>query len=192
MHRQKHKYWHMCWGFHTGQAVKILHIYAVCVHPGNLEQANEELRAIVKKIWKRTSMKLLDQVVPPAGGMYTLRQSSDNKHKRWTHSEVTTLHAVIYYYFGLNLGSITSFLDKKTHSVISSMIILLLLFLADDEVTVGKFYATFLIQEYFRKFKKRKEQGLVAKVPPKTALSLQVHKHTCCLPSVINLYIFTT
>lgn len=44
----------------------------------------------------------------------------------------------------------------------------------DDEVTVGKFYATFLIQEYFRKFKKRKEQGLVAKVPPKTALSLQV------------------
>lgn len=47
---------------------------------------------------------------------------------------------------------------------------------ADDEVTVGKFYATFLIQEYFRKFKKRKEQGLVAKVPPKTALSLQVSK----------------
>lgn len=47
---------------------------------------------------------------------------------------------------------------------------------ADDEVTVGKFYATFLIQEYFRKFKKRKEQGLVAKVPPKTALSLQVYR----------------
>ncbi|XP_077956403.1 voltage-dependent L-type calcium channel subunit alpha-1C isoform X6 [Gasterosteus aculeatus] len=82
---------------------------------GNLEQANEELRAIVKKIWKRTSMKLLDQVVPPAG---------------------------------------------------------------DDEVTVGKFYATFLIQEYFRKFKKRKEQGLVAKVAPKTALSLQAGLRT--------------
>ncbi|KAJ8008810.1 hypothetical protein DPEC_G00082290, partial [Dallia pectoralis] len=82
---------------------------------GNLEQANEELRAIVKKIWKRTSMKLLDQVVPPAG---------------------------------------------------------------DDEVTVGKFYATFLIQEYFRKFKKRKEQGLVAKVPAKTALSLQAGLRT--------------
>ncbi|XP_056311571.1 voltage-dependent L-type calcium channel subunit alpha-1C isoform X1 [Danio aesculapii] len=82
---------------------------------GNLEQANEELRAIVKKIWKRTSMKLLDQVVPPAG---------------------------------------------------------------DDEVTVGKFYATFLIQEYFRKFKKRKEQGLVAKIPPKTALSLQAGLRT--------------
>ncbi|XP_071057932.1 voltage-dependent L-type calcium channel subunit alpha-1C isoform X1 [Pseudochaenichthys georgianus] len=82
---------------------------------GNLEQANEELRAIVKKIWKRTSMKLLDQVVPPAG---------------------------------------------------------------DDEVTVGKFYATFLIQEYFRKFKKRKEQGLVTKVAPKTALSLQAGLRT--------------
>eukprot|EP00063_Salmo_salar_P034550 XP_014009385.1 PREDICTED: voltage-dependent L-type calcium channel subunit alpha-1C-like [Salmo salar] len=48
----------------------------------------------------------------------------------------------------------------------------------DDEVTVGKFYATFLIQEYFRKFKKRKEQGLVAKVPPKTALSLQAGLRT--------------
>uniref|UniRef100_A0A6Q2YBA0 Voltage-dependent L-type calcium channel subunit alpha n=1 Tax=Esox lucius TaxID=8010 RepID=A0A6Q2YBA0_ESOLU len=69
---------------------------------GNLEQANEELRAVIKKIWKRTSMKLLDQVVPPAG---------------------------------------------------------------DDEVTVGKFYATFLIQDYFRKFKKRKEEGLVGTLP---------------------------
>uniref|UniRef100_A0A671YLL8 Voltage-dependent L-type calcium channel subunit alpha n=1 Tax=Sparus aurata TaxID=8175 RepID=A0A671YLL8_SPAAU len=67
---------------------------------GNLDQANEELRAVIKKIWKRTSMKLLDQVVPPAG---------------------------------------------------------------DDEVTVGKFYATFLIQDYFRKFKRRKEQGLVGR-----------------------------
>ncbi|XP_058855858.1 voltage-dependent L-type calcium channel subunit alpha-1D-like isoform X1 [Acipenser ruthenus] len=73
---------------------------------GNLDQANEELRAVIKKIWKRTSMKLLDQVVPPAG---------------------------------------------------------------DDEVTVGKFYATFLIQDYFRKFKKRKEQGLVGRLPSKNS-----------------------
>lgn len=29
---------------------------------------------------------------------------------------------------------------------------------ADDDVTVGKFYATFLIQDYFRRFKKRKEE----------------------------------
>ncbi|XP_067906863.1 voltage-dependent L-type calcium channel subunit alpha-1C isoform X4 [Heterodontus francisci] len=82
---------------------------------GNLEQANEELRAIIKKIWKRTSMKLLDQVVPPAG---------------------------------------------------------------DDEVTVGKFYATFLIQDYFRKFKKRKEQGIVGKAVQKNALSLQAGLRT--------------
>ncbi|XP_029948019.1 calcium channel, voltage-dependent, L type, alpha 1S subunit, a [Salarias fasciatus] len=62
---------------------------------GNFERANEELRGIIKKIWKRTSMKLLDQVIPPIG---------------------------------------------------------------DDEVTVGKFYATFLIQDYFRKLKKRQEE----------------------------------
>lgn len=37
---------------------------------GNFEQANEELRGIIKKIWKRTSMKLLDQVIPPIGGQF--------------------------------------------------------------------------------------------------------------------------
>jgi hypothetical protein len=37
---------------------------------GNFEKANEELRAIIKKIWKRTSMKLLDQVIPPIGGEF--------------------------------------------------------------------------------------------------------------------------
>uniref|UniRef100_A0A3P8UJ11 Voltage-dependent L-type calcium channel subunit alpha n=1 Tax=Cynoglossus semilaevis TaxID=244447 RepID=A0A3P8UJ11_CYNSE len=42
---------------------------------GNLEQANEELRAVIKKIWKRTSMKLLDQVVPPAGGQNSLHST---------------------------------------------------------------------------------------------------------------------
>ncbi|XP_072136499.1 voltage-dependent L-type calcium channel subunit alpha-1D-like [Mobula birostris] len=83
---------------------------------GNLDQANEELRAVIKKIWKRTSMKLLDQVVPPAD---------------------------------------------------------------DDEVTVGKFYATFLIQDYFRKFKRRKEQGLVGKQPRKnTTVALQAGLRT--------------
>ncbi|XP_011305277.1 muscle calcium channel subunit alpha-1 isoform X6 [Fopius arisanus] len=65
---------------------------------GNIDDANAQLRAVIKKIWKRTSPKLLDQVVPPPG--------------------------------------------------------------VDDEVTVGKFYATFLIQDYFRRFKKRKEQEM--------------------------------
>ena len=32
----------------------------------------------------------------------------------------------------------------------------------EDEVTVGKFYATFLIQDYFRRFKKKKESRTTA------------------------------
>lgn len=61
--------------FHTFNAIscelgRYIYINSLCVVLGNLEQANEELRAIIKKIWKRTSMKLLDQVVPPAGGQY--------------------------------------------------------------------------------------------------------------------------
>ncbi|XP_035708740.1 muscle calcium channel subunit alpha-1 isoform X3 [Folsomia candida] len=63
---------------------------------GNIDEANAELRNVIKKIWKRTSPKLLDQVVPPPG--------------------------------------------------------------VDDEITVGKFYATFLIQDYFRRFRKRKAE----------------------------------
>uniref|UniRef100_T1IPE0 Voltage-dependent L-type calcium channel subunit alpha n=1 Tax=Strigamia maritima TaxID=126957 RepID=T1IPE0_STRMM len=65
---------------------------------GNIDQCNDDLRAQIKKVWKRTNPKLLDQVVPPGG--------------------------------------------------------------ADDDVTVGKFYATFLIQDYFRRFKKKKEDTL--------------------------------
>ncbi|XP_068104418.1 voltage-dependent L-type calcium channel subunit alpha-1F isoform X4 [Hyperolius riggenbachi] len=65
---------------------------------GTLEAANEELRAVIKKIWKRTKQKVLDEVIPPP---------------------------------------------------------------EEEEVTVGKFYATFLIQDYFRKFRRRKEKGLL-------------------------------
>ncbi len=45
-------------------------IYVVCVlEKGKLnnDKANEELRAIIKRIWKRTSPKLLDQIIPPPG-----------------------------------------------------------------------------------------------------------------------------
>lgn len=35
---------------------------------GNLEQANQELRIVIKKIWKRVKPKLLDEVIPPANG----------------------------------------------------------------------------------------------------------------------------
>ncbi|XP_063153765.1 voltage-dependent L-type calcium channel subunit alpha-1S isoform X1 [Candoia aspera] len=81
---------------------------------GNFEKANEELRMIIKKIWKRTSMKLLDQVIPPIG---------------------------------------------------------------DDEVTVGKFYATFLIQEHFRKFMKRQEEYYGYR-PKKNAVEIQAGLRT--------------
>ena len=39
---------------------------------GNIDQANMELREVILKVWKRTSPKLLDQVVPPAG-MYKMK-----------------------------------------------------------------------------------------------------------------------
>lgn len=40
---------------------------------------------------------------------------------------------------------------------------------------MGKFYATFLIQDYFRKFRRRKEKGLLgAEAPPSTSSALQV------------------
>jgi hypothetical protein len=35
----------------------------------------------------------------------------------------------------------------------------------DDDVTVGKFYATFLIQDYFRRFKKKKENKALTEAP---------------------------
>lgn len=85
---------------------------------GNIDEANAELRTVIKKIWKRTSPKLLDQVVPPPGGLYT-----------------TTIYKA------------TVFNDLHY-----------LKFIVEDEVTVGKFYATFLIQDYFRRFRKRKAE----------------------------------
>ena len=44
----------------------------LCYLAGNIDTANEELRAVIKKIWKRTSPKLLDQVVPPAGSKFSI------------------------------------------------------------------------------------------------------------------------
>jgi voltage-dependent calcium channel L type alpha-1D len=81
---------------------------------GNIDEANEQLRAAIRRIWKRTSIKMLDEVVPPAG--------------------------------------------------------------RDDDVTVGKFYATFLIQDYFRRFKKRKELESKGVIPIQStqAMALQV------------------
>uniref|UniRef100_A0A8C6SY41 Calcium channel, voltage-dependent, L type, alpha 1F subunit a n=1 Tax=Neogobius melanostomus TaxID=47308 RepID=A0A8C6SY41_9GOBI len=62
---------------------------------GAIDQQNEELKLIIKKLWKRTKPKLIDEVIPPPRG---------------------------------------------------------------DEVTCGKFYASYLIQDYFKKYRKRKER----------------------------------
>lgn len=42
---------------------------------------------------------------------------------------------------------------------------MLIIFSVEDEVTVGKFYATFLIQDYFRRFKKKKESRNMTENP---------------------------
>uniref|UniRef100_A0A672ZFL4 Voltage-dependent L-type calcium channel subunit alpha n=1 Tax=Sphaeramia orbicularis TaxID=375764 RepID=A0A672ZFL4_9TELE len=76
---------------------------------GPIDQQNEELKLIIKKLWKRTKPKLIDEVIPPPRG---------------------------------------------------------------DEVTCGKFYASFLIQDYFKKFRKRKERERKSKKKDKAA-SLQ-------------------
>ncbi|KAM9475486.1 voltage-dependent L-type calcium channel subunit alpha-1D [Clarias gariepinus] len=81
---------------------------------GPIDKENEELRAIIKKIWKRTKPKLLDEVIPPPAG---------------------------------------------------------------EEVTAGKFYATFLIQDYFKKYRKRKEKEKKKKGKDKSA-SLQAGLRT--------------
>lgn len=90
---------------------------------GNIDTANETLRAVIKKIWKRTNSKLLDQVVPPPGSKKT--------SQKWTALFIRL--------------KITVFVCLTNDVPV------------DDEVTVGKFYATFLIQDYFRRFKKKKE-----------------------------------
>ena len=47
-------------------------------------------------------------------------------------------------------------------------------FPVDDDVTVGKFYATFLIQDYFRRFKKKKEVKAAAEAPADKSTIFQV------------------
>ena len=42
---------------------------------GNIDEANEELRHQILKIWKRTDIKLLDQICPGAGSKSRLRSS---------------------------------------------------------------------------------------------------------------------
>merc|ERR1719445_2005647 len=79
---------------------------------GNIDEANEELRHQILKIFRQTNVAVLDQCCPPP----KINQFGD----AWE---------------------------------------------IDDDVTVGKFYATFLIQDYFRRFKKKKEVKAAAEAP---------------------------
>jgi len=78
---------------------------------GNIDEANEELRHQILKIFRQTDINVLDQCCPmPKPNIYP-------------GSEM------------------------------------------EDDVTVGKFYATFLIQDYFRRFKKKKETKALTEIP---------------------------
>jgi len=79
---------------------------------GNIDEANEELRHQILKIFRQTDVAVLDQCCPPP--------------------------------------KINAFGDACD---------------LEDDVTVGKFYATFLIQDYFRRFKKKKETKAATEAP---------------------------
>lgn len=37
-------------------------------HSGPVDQQNEELKIIIKKLWKHTKPKLIDEIIPPPRG----------------------------------------------------------------------------------------------------------------------------
>lgn len=107
--------------------------------------ANKELRAVIKKIWKRTKPKLLDEVIPPPEGERPPK-FGDAFRVGGGHPDGP---------------------DPLPVSVSPPH--------AEEEVTVGKFYATFLIQDYFRKFRRRKERGMLGpSAGPSNERALQV------------------
>uniref|UniRef100_A0A669DDG8 Voltage-dependent L-type calcium channel subunit alpha n=1 Tax=Oreochromis niloticus TaxID=8128 RepID=A0A669DDG8_ORENI len=87
---------------------------------GPIDQQNEELKVIIKKLWKRTKPKLIDEVIPPPR----------------------------------------------------------------DEVTCGKVYASFLIQDYFKKFRKRKERERKSKKKDKACLRPQSSVDNLPVPGI--------
>lgn len=178
--------------------------------PGNFEQANEELRAIIKKIWKRTSMKLLDQVIPPIGGgrcfgrrgsrggqgggrgtspgrlLWESEKGPGPPSTPWRDSVVLpgrhSLRVETAHWPGpREEGGWPEPLGPAPPSPCSEPSVTLPLAFrtclvgpsTDDEVTVGKFYATFLIQEHFRKFMKRQEEYYGYR-PKKDTVQIQV------------------
>lgn len=111
----------------------------------SLDQLNEELRIVIKKIWKRTSPKLLDQILPPKG---------------------------VYHHFQCVLLVVEVSLKSGMCSLLASRTTLDL-----DVVTVGKFYATFLIQNWFREWQKRKMIQKDTRYIPQILVSSLRHKY---------------
>ena len=69
---------------------------------GNLDQCNEELRSVIKKIWKRTSPKLLDQIIPPAGSKlkkYVLRLFNWYEKKTTLNPLSTSSYLILFFIF---------------------------------------------------------------------------------------------
>ena len=87
-------------------------------------------------------------------------------------------------YQGFSRYSLTSFvclvsqllniLSVNFQKGINQLLIFDFLLTVEDEVTVGKFYATFLIQDYFRRFKKRKHEAIKSAGGHDSTFALQV------------------
>lgn len=56
--------------------------------------------------------------------------------------------------------------------------------LSDDEVTVGKFYATFLLQDHFRKFLKCQEEYYGYRPTKKSASGPEIQVSIVFLPRI--------
>lgn len=95
-------------------------VSALSASLGTIDEANAKLRLVIKRLWKRTPARILNDVLPINPG---LNRSST----------VMRLRS-----------------DRPL--------------LEDDDVTVGKFYATYLIQDYFRRFKRKQRREELLKL----------------------------
>lgn len=140
---------------------------------GPIDQQNEELKVIIKKLWKRTKPKLIDEVIPPPRGKPKNLHGSRKHFKCFIlpleSCESTKLHKKMIRFqkcaVCLNTTTFVILIIRQLTNFFFSF--------SGDEVTCGKFYASFLIQDYFKKFRKRKERERKSKRKDKAA-SLQV------------------
>ena len=79
---------------------------------GNIDEANEELRHQILKIWKRTDIKLLDQICPGAGSKCTKISQA-----QWTTFYTNTKNIDFSFYFLLNLTLADDIVRRNGNSV---------------------------------------------------------------------------